>query len=702
MSFVDGKKKKQPDELITRTFSHLRKGYRLLERRHVPSQSIIFAGGIFVGILAGVLFVADQTGKIGFSQAAVVYQASADFVTYPWQSGGLSDSNRWSYLEGVTGIPLVYYASDPDCGGQPCWKGSEQYVLIGKDWAHPGGNASVMRRWTASQSGLVHINNTGLFPAQDANGGCGDGVNISIRKNGTGDLWSQYIANGNTAGFSFDLPTMSVVAGDYIDFIVDKAIQDNWCDATYFDAKIEFTPGAPSTVNTTGVAHQYTPEFSRSQGPIWFYRDSMGGDLTYQEATQQWKGNEEFLLLWPGGGHPGGNADAVLVFKSPASGIVHVKGVVKAIGAAGGDGGIVASIKKESAFLWSQAVRRETVDGNAFYISGLSVNAGDEIQFIINKGPENNWYDTTSFDPVVEYESFAFTDAERTFYQQPALSVQNNILMQPTTIPDNKTVVIFWGQGTSVAAKSISWAVGKYTGFYPPSPASSYQRGVNNVKAGTTAVQLSGTTVGIVNNPPSVSEAASLVPIILQQSFPVSQGPRPWGHAASELQLAMDLQVPAGYAAKGAVGYVQASLAVHDASKSTKPFWVQVSAYDTRGSFSEVIQGDDCEGCTGLAVVGSAFKSGTQYVRMGSGSHVSTGVPWSGFKQFKFAMSRNELLRAVAAVKNKFPLAYGNVSDRPEDYEILLVGVLNEIYYPSGSDARVGASIRNLKGVERY
>ena len=65
-------------------------------------------------------------------------------------------------------------------------------------------------------------------------------------------------------------------------------------------------------------------------------------------------------------------------------------------------------------------------------------------------------------------------------------------------------------------------------------------------------------------------------------------------------------------------------------------------------------------------------------------------------------MTRTELLRAITAVKSKFPAQYGVLSENPADYEVLLVGVLNEIYYPAGSEGRLGSAIRNLKVWEKY
>ncbi|HXK29137.1 MAG TPA: hypothetical protein VJ646_12850, partial [Candidatus Binatia bacterium] len=64
---------------------------------------------------------------------------------------------------------------------------------------------------------------------------------VYIKKNST-ILWQQAIANGNTAGVSFN-QTTTVVAGDDIDFGINRGADNVWdCDATGFDPTILFTP----------------------------------------------------------------------------------------------------------------------------------------------------------------------------------------------------------------------------------------------------------------------------------------------------------------------------------------------------------------------------------------------------------------------------------------------------------------------------
>ena len=109
------------------------------------------------------------------------------------------------------------------------WAGSEgPYQWLWASGGHPGGSHDVVRQWRASQAGTIHITGS----ASDGDPGGGDGVVVTIKK-GTQVLWQQTIANGNTAGVSYNLTT-SVVAGDQISFSINRNSNSMW-DFTNFN-----------------------------------------------------------------------------------------------------------------------------------------------------------------------------------------------------------------------------------------------------------------------------------------------------------------------------------------------------------------------------------------------------------------------------------------------------------------------------------
>ena len=149
------------------------------------------------------------------------YQASTDFSS-------TQGFRNWYYLYG-SGTQMTYV------GGN--WQGNETYLMLWADGGHPGNSSDAIRRWKAPQAGSINI--TGK--AFDDDTSCGSGASVYVKKNST-ILWQQAIANGNTAGVSFNLTT-AVAAGDNIDFGINRGADNVWnCDATRFDPTILFTP----------------------------------------------------------------------------------------------------------------------------------------------------------------------------------------------------------------------------------------------------------------------------------------------------------------------------------------------------------------------------------------------------------------------------------------------------------------------------
>lgn len=130
--------------------------------------------------------------------------------------------------------------------GNVRWQGNETFMRIFVDGAHPGNVSDAVRRWTVPSAGSVNITGN----AYDGHSGCGQGVTVYILKNNT-TLWTQNIVDGNTTGFSYNL-TQSVVAGDNIDFVVNRGSDNVWdCDTTLFDPTIIFSSGSGDTTPPT-------------------------------------------------------------------------------------------------------------------------------------------------------------------------------------------------------------------------------------------------------------------------------------------------------------------------------------------------------------------------------------------------------------------------------------------------------------------
>ena len=134
-----------------------------------------------------------------------------------------------------------------------------------------------MRQWRAPTAGMIHITGN----ASDGDPNCGDGVIASIKK-GTQALWQQTIDNGNTAGFNYDLTT-AVVAGDQINFVINKRIANNWCDSTTFDPTITYVNGG----NQSPIANIGGP-YSGTVGNAVSFNGSNSYDPDGSIANYSW------------------------------------------------------------------------------------------------------------------------------------------------------------------------------------------------------------------------------------------------------------------------------------------------------------------------------------------------------------------------------------------------------------------------------
>ncbi len=162
-----------------------------------------------------------------------VYKASADF-------SGTQGGRNWSYRDSL-GKSLTYNSANEE------WKGDETYLLIWDNGMHPGVNKDVIRRWTAPSAGTAVI--TGVVGGGIGSGACGDGTNVSIKKNTT-VLWQKAVVDG-AALSNISISQFTLAQGDTLDFIVNKGGTD-YCDSTDFDPIITFTPstGTPAPTPT--------------------------------------------------------------------------------------------------------------------------------------------------------------------------------------------------------------------------------------------------------------------------------------------------------------------------------------------------------------------------------------------------------------------------------------------------------------------
>lgn len=148
-----------------------------------------------------------------------------------------------------------------------------------------------------------------------------------------------------------------------------------------------------ATLQVGSTVYQASTDFSGTQGPIWYYKDSSGTNLTWNGTF--WAGSG-YLGLWESGGHPGNPLDAMRRWVAPADGAVRITGT--ALNYSGcTTNGTNLTIQKNGSTLWTQFVP-ET--GSYPYDVSTTVVATDTIDFLIDNN-SNDACDSTQFDPTI-------------------------------------------------------------------------------------------------------------------------------------------------------------------------------------------------------------------------------------------------------------------------------------------------------------
>src|ERR1043166_2622788 len=166
-------------------------------------------------------------------------------------------------------------------------------------------------------------------------------------------------------------------------------------NANTSDFIISFSVAQPSASQT----FQASVDFSSTQGfRNWFYLYGAGTQMTFSAGS--WHGNEQYLELYGNGGHPGNVSDAIRRWTAPQGGTLTITGTAFDQNTGCGSGAVVY-IKKNATVLWQQTLANGNTTGIAFNLT-QTVVTGDNIDFGINRGPDNVWNcDSTGFDPTI-------------------------------------------------------------------------------------------------------------------------------------------------------------------------------------------------------------------------------------------------------------------------------------------------------------
>ncbi|OHB59718.1 MAG: hypothetical protein A2Y12_14775 [Planctomycetes bacterium GWF2_42_9] len=265
--------------------------------------------------------------------------------------------------------------------------------------------------------------------------------------------------------------------------------------------------------------------------------------------------------------------------------------------------------------------------------------------------------------------------------------------------PTHTPICITWYCGNDAVDESISWAVGDFSGYYPASPLTQYQRGIDNTWYGSCAVQMKDDYAGFQLHGYSASQPPNLDlrSMYYQYNFTAQDQLYPWGQGGY-FRYSAYIQVPAKYfQGSGACGYFDFIMHLTDTSTGNG-VWIVVAAYDSRGS-SALYEGASWDSGTNTAMVVSYFGSGRRYLTLGDSSYSFTGTTWSGLRYYAYKMYGQDVTDWATDLNN----TYGtNFSTTPSHYRLNGFNLGPEIYVPSGTNGWMSCSLRDVHLLSNY
>jgi hypothetical protein len=268
--------------------------------------------------------------------------------------------------------------------------------------------------------------------------------------------------------------------------------------------------------------------------------------------------------------------------------------------------------------------------------------------------------------------------------------------------PAHLTNMSTFGQTSNAVSQTITgWNLGTYTGVTSPSPLSDYQRGINNSVAGSSAVQMTGTEMGVIIKTSSIPGGSgyngNLANGQTSYQWTSQDNVRPWAYSDSVFNMSYDLKIPQATITGNACAYACASILIKDGTG--KYFWIQPQMFDTRGAPHTEYYGWDNGTNSGYVNTFFDASNNRTYCSLLSGSYASTGSTWSDWHYYGYSISTNQLLSAINSINTAFNVG---LSTDTSTYWLNLITIQEEAYWPSGTSAVATMGIRNMTAWDTY
>lgn len=164
----------------------------------------------------------------------------------------------------------------------------------------------------------------------------------------------------------------------------------------------------PATADARGAGEppifHFSQGFSSTQGANhWYYKEWDGTaytDMEWAADANRWRGRGKYCQVWNEGAHPD-ETEAVIAWKAPIDGEVHIQGMIERPNAAGD--GTRARILRNAGRIWPSADWQDVYPSFTVQHSLVTpVRAGDWIYFHVNRVGDVG-FDDTLWTPTIHY-----------------------------------------------------------------------------------------------------------------------------------------------------------------------------------------------------------------------------------------------------------------------------------------------------------
>ena len=271
--------------------------------------------------------------------------------------------------------------------------------------------------------------------------------------------------------------------------------------------------------------------------------------------------------------------------------------------------------------------------------------------------------------------------------EELALDNSSIVRVNPTSTPQDTTLVDFWRLGAGPLAPAQGWDLSAWTGASGLDRAS--QRGLQPSADvnGSTAMQFESGTFGASLNLFETPTAPpdTLGTITIENNWGPATQVAPWAPAAGALDLAVLYEAHSAFKTGVAV-YSSWSLGLsHRVSKAF--VWYETALFD----LDRDLGGDEIwhDTISGNVIVHGVLGPPSAFHELADDSSVSSSSVWAGKRLFHFAITRAHIAAAIAAANMQFNITLGT---DPSDW--ILVHFNVELEATPG--ARAAHSLQNL------